>query len=379
MIGDGLGEHINIRSSPAADRRMFLVGLRAPEVKPEAPYRIIVGMDKIRERFNRDFSNWDIYLPRDAITRRDRGKIVKGGWVIWYCFGKDSQGEYLDYYSSHRMTDDRHTRVYEDGHIEDLPTIISMYRVTQDPEESARIKADFYARNQEVTAMLAEKGFGLSANDPGGVQINRYLHVWPTRGGSQDRNEDQRNAPGVDLGPNAYVSEFQAEFLKNQVHYLTLQASLSTKNPRYPIYARDVSDKERLQFRTRLVKDLETLAINFGVGSLSHEEHTRNIGNLARSNTRRFSRLLHNGTFRIGVAQKALNLFLKFLWCLGEIHEPPHCPFDSIVIGRLKDCEGIKWTEFNDIETYEHLVRQARAEAKGLSLAEWELRLYNQQ
>jgi hypothetical protein len=87
---------------------------------------------------------------------------MKAGWVIWFCFGIDSKGEYLDYYASHRMTDDKHTRLYDDGNIEHLPTITSMYRVTDDPEENARIKATFYARNQKVSAMLAEKGFGIS-------------------------------------------------------------------------------------------------------------------------------------------------------------------------------------------------------------------------
>jgi hypothetical protein len=47
---------------------------------------------------------------------------------------------------------------------------------------------------------------------------------------------------------------------------------------------------------------------------------------------------------RIGLAQKALNLYLKYLWCLGEIHEPPHCPLDSIVLGQVPGCKDVRWT-----------------------------------
>ena len=28
-------------------------------------------------------------------------------------------------------------------------------------------------------------------------------------------------------------------------------------------------------------------------------------------------------------------LYLKYLWCLGEICRPPHCPFDRMVIEEL--------------------------------------------
>jgi hypothetical protein len=48
--------------------------------------------------------------------------------------------------------------------------------------------------------------------------------------------------------------------------------------------------------------------------------------------------------YKYGVAQKLLNLFLKYLWCLGTIAEPPHCPVDRIIIG--KTCYKDKnWTE----------------------------------
>jgi len=134
-------------------------------------------MKEIERVFNETFSNWDIKLPPEAVAERRRGKIVKAGWSIWYLFGSDENGEYLDYYSSHRMTDDSHVRIYSDGRCEYLPTIGSFRIVSQDPEEDARLEAEYYRKNQEVARMLESKGFGIEGDEPGGVQINRLLHT----------------------------------------------------------------------------------------------------------------------------------------------------------------------------------------------------------
>jgi hypothetical protein len=69
-------------------------------------------MTNIESKFNDSFAHWEIRLPSDAVEHRKRGKIVQAGWAIWYLFGFDEKGEYLDYYASHRMTNDRHVRIY---------------------------------------------------------------------------------------------------------------------------------------------------------------------------------------------------------------------------------------------------------------------------
>ena len=134
-------------------------------------------MKNIEAAFNNSFSHWEIRLPPDAVARRQAGKIIQAGWAIWYLFGSDERGDYLDYYASHRMTNDRHVRIYADGVREGLPTIQDFQLCSQDPEEDARLEREYFARNQEVARMLEEKGFGLTGNEPGGVQINRHLHL----------------------------------------------------------------------------------------------------------------------------------------------------------------------------------------------------------
>ena len=70
--------------------------------------------------------------------------------------------------------------------------------------------------------------------------------------------------------------------------------------------------------------------------------------------------ILKDNVFRVGITQKAFNLYLKYLWCLGLRwieHEPPHCPFDRIVIGKLGG--GLTaWTKVNDKKNTRALWRQ---------------------
>jgi hypothetical protein len=136
----------------------------------------------IELRFRDEFAHWDITLPPEHVRERRRGKIVEAGWAIWYLFGEDERGEYLDYYASHRMTNDRHIRIYEDGTEERLPTVSTMRLASQDPDEDARLAAEHLEENRRAAKMLQEKGFGIEGDEPGGVQINRHLALGEEEG-----------------------------------------------------------------------------------------------------------------------------------------------------------------------------------------------------
>ena len=130
-------------------------------------------------------------------------------------------------------------------------------------------------------------------------------------------------------------------------------------------------------------------------------EHIARIQELSCNLSDEFGHILCNGRFRIGTAQKVLNLYLKYLWVAGEIPPPPHCPFDRIVIHDImakyfkdkddkevgKILRNINWTELDQMANrhgkigYCGLVKLAE-KCKGeeyASLAEWELVEYNNQ
>jgi uncharacterized iron-regulated protein len=142
------------------------------------------------------------------------------------------------------------------------------------------------------------------------------------------------------------------------------------------------TDEKREELRNALRQRLCELGLTYSA-STSEERHLLNIQNLADEMTRRFCTILKDGTFRIGIAQKALNMYLKYLWCLEIIEEPPHCPFDSIVIANIglseRESSALAWTKINSVEDYKTLVSWARthlSKTTDRSLAAWELKIH---
>ena len=114
-------------------------------------------MDDVVAYFNRYFSNWGIELPAEAVANRQRGKITQAGWSIQWLFGSDGVDEYLDFYATHRMTNNRHERIYADGRTEALETQREMRPVSSDPEEDARLEEEYYEHNRRVSRELRAK------------------------------------------------------------------------------------------------------------------------------------------------------------------------------------------------------------------------------
>jgi len=141
------------------------------------------------------------------------------------------------------------------------------------------------------------------------------------------------------------------------------------------LYSENSTDIQRRAFRSALREALEDLIGHYRNG-VSEEQHFANIKRLKQMLSGKHSSALKDGRFRIGSAQKALNLYLKLLWCFDHIPTPPHCPFDAIVLSRVPGCENVKWTKLDSLPEYQRIVACARAAANETPLAEWELDLY---
>jgi len=88
------------------------------------------------------------------------------------------------------------------------------------------------------------------------------------------------------------------------------------------------------------------------------------------------AKVLGDAGYKLGVAQKLLNLLLKYLWSLGWIKEPPHCPVDRIILGKTALRDQLNWTQMVRQEDYVRAMEAIRrkADAEGLSIAHWELK-----
>jgi len=126
-------------------------------------------MNKIKEVFENQFhERFGIELPEEALTTKQIRAFRQEGWVIQICFGNEGGREYMDYYASHRMTSDRHCRIYEDGELKDMEALSTIRLVSKDPVEDKKLEKEFFERNRRIAKELAEKGFGRTT-------INQYL------------------------------------------------------------------------------------------------------------------------------------------------------------------------------------------------------------
>jgi hypothetical protein len=162
----------------------------------------------------------------------------------------------------------------------------------------------------------------------------------------------------------------QHDFILWQIFSMTLAATTQ----RAKMYADNV--QARGSFQKGLRAALEELSQSYKL-EISDQQHVANIEHLAIEFLKKHTNLLANGRFRIGQSQKALNLYLKYLWCLDEIPMPPHCPVDAIVLAHITGFKEERWTQLDSIEGYQHIIEAARREANGIPLAVWELELYN--
>jgi hypothetical protein len=168
------------------------------------------------------------------------------------------------------------------------------------------------------------------------------------------------------------MNESQWAFLEEVFLSNSISSALG-HNPTYKKGApKDASDILGRELR----RALRELAARYS-DPVSEEEHIQNIKALAKRISERCAAILEDRNFRLGPAQKAFNVYLKFLWCDGRISPPPHCPFDSELIGKLKLPPGcqVKWTMLDDEKSYRDWVSAAKVQAGAESLAAWELRV----
>lgn len=113
----------------------------------------IGSLDKIKNIFDAQFSAWKIVLPATSLTRLLRGSIVKNGWTINFQYGRVDGVEYLEYFASHRMTNDTLHRIYADGREEQLGHAQEFYPVGDEKAEQA-----YYEHNRKFYALVKNKG-----------------------------------------------------------------------------------------------------------------------------------------------------------------------------------------------------------------------------
>lgn len=174
-------------------------------------------------------------------------------------------------------------------------------------------------------------------------------------------------------------------FQISQFWALTIQASFAHSS----IYVdKEEDEKEafyelkKKQFRKEMHHYITNDLIDkFKENSDNLEVHGEVIEALSNWTYKEYSHILNNQQLNIGICQKIINLYLKYLWCANYINfEPPHFPIDRKiqVEARIPESEIVSWT--TEIESYEDdylpLINRI-CNSKKDHLAKWELIKYN--
>jgi hypothetical protein len=167
------------------------------------------------------------------------------------------------------------------------------------------------------------------------------------------------------------------DYLVRELGVLAWAASVQ----RASLYKRGVKpgSNEVKKFRRDVAKYIfETLLPKYKK-LVDEEQHYKNLDALITHANRARATVLSARGYKYGVAQKLLNLTLKYHWCLELLEEPPHCPVDRIVINKTKLRGMLNWTEIIDRADYEKVINEIRqlAGRQKLSISAWELTCYS--
>ena len=184
------------------------------------------------------------------------------------------------------------------------------------------------------------------------------------------------------------LQESQYEFIQNEIWILTFGGAFQRSN----IYkSKGQEEQQKAAFKKGIRAYIENNILDsYRTAIVSDEKHIDNIKKVSDYSSN-FSELFNNEKINFGIAQKMLNLYLKYMWSLGHIQEPPHFPIDRIIQELLnKEMKnlGIKgqalkpWTQFTDELHYVKVINSARdlilkkESFTNHSLAELELALF---
>ena len=168
-------------------------------------------------------------------------------------------------------------------------------------------------------------------------------------------------------------------------HSDAISSAISAAVQHNKLYSSNLPLKSKKNIRDYWGVCLEEIGWEFkkDVSIVKYEEI---ISALQRQMNREFGIDFNNGSehgsmFRISHAQKSISVYIKILWCMGEISEPTICPVDRIILSQTeaKKLKDVSWGYVNTIEEHRKKFKyiQKAATLSDMSVAMWELFIFS--
>ena len=162
-------------------------------------------------------------------------------------------------------------------------------------------------------------------------------------------------------------------YLQAEVWKLTIGGAFQRAN----VYSPKADEHARYDFRAGIVKRIDEMIRKQYLTPVDEGRHLKNLLSLQKWIDTNYRHVLAGQHIRLGIVQKLLNLNLKYRWSMGDIPEPPHCPLDRIILGKLDIRPVPTWTSLDCPKEYIRLIDEVRVVAGSDSIAVWELRTYS--
>lgn len=140
----------------------------------------------------------------------------------------------------------------------------------------------------------------------------------------------------------------QQNFIISEFWILSWGASVQ----RAKLLEKGVSEARRKRFRHQIIAFAARKLLPHCSAQVSDSKHCRRIAALSEYGTSIGEGVLGSSGYKIGVAQKLLNLQLKYMWCLGLSAVPPHCPVDRVMIQKTRLQNKVAWTQIETVSQY---------------------------
>jgi hypothetical protein len=167
------------------------------------------------------------------------------------------------------------------------------------------------------------------------------------------------------------------------IHRMVLRNAVNAALQRVPIYANDLplNDPRRTQFREFVKGWLTQLGFRYFAWEYDANRYCEEITSLQTKLTNSFNTILSNGDITVGVCQKPISLYLKYLWLYGDSAKKPiFPPLDGKVLQETNAPITQNFPQIASIQDYRticgHIDNYARSKGCGTGVV-WEAEFWN--
>jgi hypothetical protein len=167
------------------------------------------------------------------------------------------------------------------------------------------------------------------------------------------------------------------QFIKRMI----LRNSVNAALQRASVYDGSADVQLKREFKEKAKQWLVTFGDCYSRKKASKKNWCNKVQSLANTLTGEFGNYLTGKRLTIGVSQKMISLYLKYLWLCGEDDKKP---LFAVLDRKIMKVAGVKnppnWTKLDDIKKYKCIVSTIDTFAKSKNYsdgAEWEAEKWN--